>query len=108
MKWLLVLAAVVAGGLLPTQAGINTQLARNLGHPLLAASVSFVVGAIALSLGADVAINYNDTAVDKIVAQYTDGQGFDFVFDTVGNNNLQNAFQAVKLNGTVVSTVSTS
>jgi transporter family-2 protein len=48
MKWLLVLAAVVAGGLLPTQAGINTQLARNLGHPLLAASVSFAIGAIAL------------------------------------------------------------
>ncbi|MBW4535878.1 MAG: DMT family transporter [Pleurocapsa minor HA4230-MV1] len=34
MKLLLVLLAVIAGGLLPTQAGINAQLARNLGHPL--------------------------------------------------------------------------
>jgi bacterial/archaeal transporter family-2 protein len=50
MKWLLVLVAVIAGGLLPTQAGINSQLARNLGHPLLAASVSFGIGAIALIL----------------------------------------------------------
>jgi NADPH2:quinone reductase len=46
--------------------------------------------------------------VEEFVAQYTDGQGFDLVFDTIGNDNLQNAFQAVKLNGTVISTVSTS
>jgi NADPH:quinone reductase len=39
---------------------------------------------------------------------YTDGQGFDVVFDTVGNDNLQNAFKAAKLNGTVVSIVSLS
>jgi bacterial/archaeal transporter family-2 protein len=50
MKWLLVFAAAIAGGLLPTQAGINSQLARHLGHPLLAASVSFGIGAIALIL----------------------------------------------------------
>lgn len=50
MKWLLVLVAAIAGGLLPTQAGINAQLAKNLGHPLLAASVSFGIGAIALIL----------------------------------------------------------
>jgi transporter family-2 protein len=45
--------AVVAGALLPTQAGINAQLAKSLGHPLLAASVSFTLGtksAIALHL----------------------------------------------------------
>lgn len=50
MKWILVVVAAVVGGLLPTQAGINSQLARNLGHPLLAASVSFGIGAIALIL----------------------------------------------------------
>ena len=42
------------------------------------------------------------------VAQHTDGRGFDIVFDTVGNDNLQNAFQATRLNGTVVSLVSLS
>jgi bacterial/archaeal transporter family-2 protein len=50
MKWILVVVAAVAGTLLPTQAGINTQLARNLGHPLLAASVSFAIGTIGLLL----------------------------------------------------------
>lgn len=50
MNWFLIFFALVAGTLLPIQAGINTQLARVLGHPLLAASVSFVVGAIALLL----------------------------------------------------------
>lgn len=42
--------AVVAGVLLPTQAGINAQLARKLGHPLLAASASFSLGTLALLL----------------------------------------------------------
>jgi bacterial/archaeal transporter family-2 protein len=50
MKLLLAIVATLAGGLLPTQAGINAQLARNLGHPLLAASVSFGIGVIALIL----------------------------------------------------------
>ena len=50
MSWLLIVFAVVVGTLLPTQAGINAQLARNLGHPLLAASVSFMSGTLALLL----------------------------------------------------------
>lgn len=50
MSWLLIVFAMVAGALLPTQAGINAQLARKLGHPLLAASVSFSLGALALLL----------------------------------------------------------
>ena len=50
MNWLLIVFAIVAGTLLPIQAGINTQLARSLGHPLLAASISFVVGSLILLL----------------------------------------------------------
>jgi bacterial/archaeal transporter family-2 protein len=50
MKWILAIVAAIAGTLLPTQAGINSQLARHLGHPLLAASVSFAIGTIALIL----------------------------------------------------------
>lgn len=64
--------------------------------------------AIALELGADIAIDYRNTSVEEFVEKYTVGNGFDIVFDTVGNDNLQNAFKAVKLNGTVVSTVSLS
>ncbi len=45
--------------------------------------------------------NYRQQTVEEFVAEHTDGQGFDVVFDTVGNDNLQNAFKAAKLNGTV-------
>jgi transporter family-2 protein len=43
---------IVAGSLLALQATINAQLARFLGHPLLAALVSFGVGLVALTLAA--------------------------------------------------------
>jgi NADPH2:quinone reductase len=87
---------------------LGIQLAKWAGAEVYATVSSSAKAAIALSLGADVAINYTDMAVDEFVARYTDGQGFDLVFDTVGNDNLQPAFQAVKLNGTVVSTASSS
>lgn len=50
MNWFFVIFALIAGALLPTQAGINNQLARHLGHSMLASSVSFAVGTIALLL----------------------------------------------------------
>ena len=87
---------------------LGIQLAKWAGAEVYATVSSEEKAAIALTLGADVPINYTDTTTEEFVAQYTDGKGFDLVFDTVGNDNLQHAFQAVKLNGTVVSTVSTS
>jgi transporter family-2 protein len=49
---LLALLGVLAGSLLTLQATINAQLGRALGHPLLAAAVSFSVGLAALLLAA--------------------------------------------------------
>jgi transporter family-2 protein len=46
---LLLLAALLVGMGLPLQAGINAQLRLGLGHPLLAALVSFGVGTVALA-----------------------------------------------------------
>ena len=47
----LYLAVVVfAGALIATQAGINSQLARTTGHPVFAATISFLVGSAALVL----------------------------------------------------------
>lgn len=63
---------------------------------------------IAHRLGADFTINYRQQPVEEFVAEHTNGQGFDVVFDTIGNDNLQNAFNAARLNGTVVSIVSLS
>lgn len=49
MIWFFILFALVAGALLPVQAGVNAQLTRWVGHPALAALVSFSVGTLALA-----------------------------------------------------------
>jgi len=43
------LLALLAGALLPIQAGVNLQLRMVLGHPLAATLVSFVVGSLGLA-----------------------------------------------------------
>jgi NADPH:quinone reductase len=48
-------------------------------------------------------INYRDTAIEAYVAKYTDGDGFDIVYDTVGGATLDSSFTAVKRFGHVVS-----
>jgi bacterial/archaeal transporter family-2 protein len=45
------LLLIVAGGVaLPIQAGVNAQLAGRTGDPIRAATISFLVGALALSI----------------------------------------------------------
>lgn len=87
---------------------MGVQLAKWAGATVYALVSSEEKTAIARQLGADFTINYQEQPVEEFVAEHTDGQGFDVVFDTVGNDNLQNAFKAAKLNGTVVSIVSLS
>jgi len=41
-------------------------------------------------------INYKSTPVEEYVQQYTDGEGFDVVFDTVGSSVLDASFKAAK------------
>ena len=43
------------------------------------------------------------TALEQIVETFTDGQGFDVVYDSVGGSTLDDAFQAVRNYGHVVS-----
>jgi transporter family-2 protein len=50
MALLLVLFALVAGVVLPVQAGVNSALARHLGRPDWAAAASFAVGFAGLLL----------------------------------------------------------
>lgn len=87
---------------------IGVQLAKWAGATVYATVSSEEKAAIAHNLGADVTINYRQKPVEDFVTEHTDGQGFDVVFDTVGNDNLQNAFKAAKVNGSVVSLVSLS
>lgn len=47
--WLLALLALVAGTCIPTQAGINARLSLWTRSPVLAATISFLVGTVALA-----------------------------------------------------------
>ncbi len=46
--YLYVLIALIAGAMLPTQAGVNNKLATFIESPVLAAFISFLIGTIAL------------------------------------------------------------
>jgi transporter family-2 protein len=46
--WLLALFALAAGICIPTQAGINTQLSLWTRSPVLAATISFLIGSLVL------------------------------------------------------------
>ncbi|RCJ42333.1 quinone oxidoreductase [Nostoc minutum NIES-26] len=87
---------------------IGVQLAKWTGATVYGLVSNEQKAKIAHRLGADFTINYRQQPVDEFVAEHTNGQGFDVVFDTIGNDNLQNAFNATRLNGTVVSIVSLS
>ena len=50
MFWLFLLVAFLAGFVFPFQAGINAQLRQWVGHPLLAALISFSVGTLVLAV----------------------------------------------------------
>ncbi len=51
-------------------------------------------------------INYKTETVADYVKKYTNNQGFDVVFDSVGGANLTHSFEAAALNGQVATTVS--
>ncbi len=47
-NYLYLVIALVAGAILPTQAGVNNRMAEFVESPMIAAFVSFVVGTVAL------------------------------------------------------------
>lgn len=81
---------------------IGVQLAKAAGATVYATCSSDSKAAMIKDLGADFTINYQKTDVEAYIDKFTEGKGFDVVFDTVGGDNLQNSFKAASLNGTVV------
>lgn len=51
-------------------------------------------------------INYKKETVEEYVSKYTNGAGFDVVFDSVGGENIIKSFDAAALNGHIATTVS--
>jgi transporter family-2 protein len=48
MAWFYLFVCLLAGALMPLQAGVNAQLARWVGHPAVASLISFAVGTLVL------------------------------------------------------------
>ncbi|WP_435102119.1 zinc-binding dehydrogenase [Halarchaeum sp. P4] len=83
---------------------IGVQLADWFGAEVTATGSTEAKRDLAADLGADHTVDYTTTDV----AEYADGDGFDTVFDPIGDDHLQTAFEAVRPFGTVVTTESSS
>jgi NADPH2:quinone reductase len=80
---------------------IAVQIARAFGAEVVATG-SAASQAYIKRLGA-VPIDYRAMTVENYVAKYSDGRGFDIVYDTVGGTTLDASFNAVARFGHVVS-----
>lgn len=87
---------------------IGVQLADWFGADVTATASSEGKRELAASLGADATIDYTATDVETYVDEHASGDGFDVVFDPVGDDHLETAFDAVRPYGTVVTTESSS
>jgi len=83
---------------------IAIQLAKYFGADVTATSMPQNV-AVAETLGADNLVNVAQQTVQEYVEQYTDGVGFDAIFDTVAGDNIQRSFEAARFNGAVATTL---
>lgn len=79
---------------------IAVQLAKELGATVTS-TYSPALKTLATTVGADNLVDYTCESVDDYVAKYTNGVGFDKIFDTVAGANIQNSFAAAKYNGHV-------
>ena len=84
---------------------VALQLAKHFGADVYSTCSGGKKLELLEQLGAT-AINYKTESVEEYVAKYTDGAGFDLVFDSVGGPNMIKSFEAAALNAQVVTTVS--
>ena len=82
---------------------LGVQLAKAAGAEVTTTVSTLTKAELARELGADHVVLYPEQSVEDYVQAYTGGEGFDLVFDTVGDANLQNSFAAMRLQGRVVS-----
>jgi NADPH2:quinone reductase len=87
---------------------VGVQLADHLGATVVATGSSEAKRSLASDLGADAVVDYTTTDPATYVAEHADGEGFDTVFDPVGDDHLATAFEAVRPFGSVVTTESSS
>ncbi|MEM9821559.1 MAG: zinc-binding dehydrogenase, partial [Bacteroidota bacterium] len=84
---------------------VALQLAKEFGAEVYSTGGGERQMELIKSLGAT-PINYKTEKVEDYVQKYTNGAGFDVVYDSVGGANMIHSFNAATLNGHVVTTVS--
>lgn len=87
---------------------IGVQIASAAGAHVVATGSTEEKREVAEELGADATVDYTEQSVEEYVEAHTDGEGFDVVFDPIGDDHLQTAFEAVRPYGRVVTTESSS
>lgn len=83
---------------------VAVQLAKHLGAEVYATGTNENQMRLIEGFGAT-AINAKNEKTAEYVERYTQGAGFDVIFDSVGGANMANSFEAAALNGQVASTV---
>jgi NADPH2:quinone reductase len=83
---------------------VAVQLAKQQGAIVYGTVLNQEQADVAKDFGADHVIFSNTESVENYVEKYTDGRGFDAIFDPVGGNNLTNSFKAAKLKGVICTT----
>lgn len=83
---------------------IALQLAKAKGAIVTTTVGDDAAASTASTLGADNTCSYKDTKVSDYVDEFTEGNGFDIVFDPVGGSNFPNSAEAARSNGHVIST----
>ncbi|SEA35712.1 NADPH2:quinone reductase [Haloplanus vescus] len=85
---------------------IGVQLADWFGANVVATGSTDAKRSLAADLGADATVDYTQTDVATYVDEYTGGDGFDVVFDPIGDDHINTSFEAVQPYGAVVTTES--
>ena len=84
---------------------VAIQLAQHWGANIYATGTGQPQLDVIQSYGAT-AIDFMSETVADYVARYTNGSGFEVIFDSVGGANLSNSFEAAALNANIATTVS--
>ncbi len=84
---------------------LAVQLANHFGATVFSTGGTEEQLDLIKELGAT-SINFKNETVDDYVRKYTEGRGFDVIFDSVGGQNLLNSFNAAALNSHIATTVS--
>jgi NADPH2:quinone reductase len=90
-----VLVHAAAGG----AGSAAVQLAKHAGARVFATASSQAKLTLCRELGADVAINYEESDFSEIVLDETDGRGVDVVFDNVGEAVMEKSMRCIAYNG---------